>query len=75
MQSSKAQVAGVDRDAFMKQTQARWMEARTKFIQERGSLGWKERNEVGSEFWEMIDRNLDNAIAEKGLDEPTPKRT
>lgn len=42
----------------------RWAEARKQFIEARGKLSWKERNTVANEFWEMIDRQLDESLRE-----------
>ena len=51
-----------DKKLFAATTQARWSEARDAFIQARGSLSWKERNAAAQEFWDKVDRQLDNII-------------
>ena len=42
----------------------RWAKARKEFIESRGKLTWKQRNAVANEFWEMIDRQLDDSLRE-----------
>lgn len=37
----------------------RWRQARREFIEAKGNLSWAERNEASTEFWNMIDRQLD----------------
>lgn len=40
----------------------RWRQARDKFIADKGDLGWAERNTASNEFWDMIDRQLDENL-------------
>jgi hypothetical protein len=52
------------RDEYAKDVQLRWAEERSKFLKERGQLSWHQRNEAIAAFWETIDRNLDQNLAE-----------
>lgn len=45
-----------------KEIQARWAEARKKFIAAKGKLSWKDRNAAANEFWAIIDRQLDENL-------------
>lgn len=49
---------------YVKDVQKRWAEERKKFLAERGKMNWFERNEAIAAFWETIDRNLDQNLAE-----------
>lgn len=57
-------VRGVERNTYINQLQARWRRARDKFIADKGDLDWKARNDAANEFWEMIDRQLDQNLAD-----------
>lgn len=50
------------REQISDQLQRRWGEARKKFIKAKGRLSWKERNTVSGEFWETVDRQLDDSL-------------
>ena len=54
---------GTARDAHRKVTQAKWMAERDVYVAAKGKLTWKETNAARNEFWAIIDRNLDEAIA------------
>lgn len=41
---------------------ARWSKARKDFVAAKGKLDWKGRNEASGQFWEMIDRQLDQNL-------------
>ena len=47
---------------FQKEIQERWREAQEQFLRRKGRLSWAERNEARAEFWQMIDKNLDENI-------------
>lgn len=51
-----------DKKQFATDIQARWKKARDEFIKGKGKLSWKERNAAAQEFWDMIDRQLDENI-------------
>lgn len=55
---------GAARMHEMQAIQQRWNEAKSKFLTAKGEIGWKDRNAATQEFWSMIDRNLDNNLAE-----------
>lgn len=40
----------------------RWAKARKEFIEARGKLTWKQRNAAANEFWQLIDRQLDDNL-------------
>lgn len=67
---------GAARQRYMTEKQARWMDERAAFIESKGVLSWKERNEAAGQFWRQVDeqlaRDLDEAKAVLGR--PPAKR-
>lgn len=57
-------IRGVERNKYVTELQTRWRRARDKFIADKGDLDWKARNDAANEFWEMIDRQLDQNLAD-----------
>lgn len=55
---------GAARMAEMKSIQERWAQARKEFMANKGPLDWKGRNMAAAEFWDVIDRNLDENLAQ-----------
>lgn len=53
-----------DRKAREKALIERWRQARDEFIANKGNLSWAERNTASNEFWETIDRQLDQNLRE-----------
>ncbi len=45
-----------------KEVLERWNKAKDEFIAKRGKLDWKGRNAAAGDFWEMIDRQLDQNL-------------
>lgn len=52
------------REEYTKDLQSRWNEEKTKWLAERSPQKWAERNEAIAAFWQHIDRNLDNNLAQ-----------
>lgn len=52
----------IAKEKFTKDIQARWRKARDEHIKKLGKLDWKQRNDAASEFWTMIDSNLETSI-------------
>lgn len=67
---------GAARAKYMKETQARWMAERVKFVAAKGELSWKERNEAANAYWHQVDTQLEHDLAEarRVLDRPPMKR-
>ena len=67
---------GAAKMKYMRETQARWMAERQAHIKSKGTLSWKERNQVANQFWESVDAQLarDLAEAKQILDRPPMKR-
>jgi hypothetical protein len=63
-EARSGKISGAERKTFETETQARWMKARDEYIASKGELSWKDRNTAAQEFWDSIDRNLDEAIAD-----------
>ena len=40
----------------------RWREAQQEFLKKKGRMTWEQRNEAKREFWQTVDRNLDENI-------------
>lgn len=55
-------LATADRRARERALTERWRQARDEFIGSKGQIGWAERNAASSEFWAMIDRQLDTNL-------------
>lgn len=51
-----------ERRSFAAEVQSRWRAEREAYIEAKGDLTWKDRNAAAQEFWERIDRNLDQAL-------------
>ena len=51
-----------DKKQFSTDIQVRWKKARDEFIKAKGKLSWKERNAAAQEFWDLVDRQLDENI-------------
>lgn len=51
-----------ERKDHRKSVLARWADAREEFIKDKGKLDWKGRNQAAGEFWEMVDRQLDENL-------------
>jgi hypothetical protein len=56
---------GTDARVTFKKTQmAKWMAARDAYIASHGKLTWEERNIVTGDFWEKMDTQLENQLAQ-----------
>lgn len=55
---------GAARMQEMQSIQERWARARREYIAAKGEVSWKERNDAAQAFWEQVDRNLDNNLAQ-----------
>jgi hypothetical protein len=53
---------GEARMAEMAAIQQRWAKAKARFLAQKGPLGWKERNEATQEFWDQVDKQLDQNL-------------
>lgn len=60
---SAGPLRGAARMIEMQNIQQRWARAKSQYLAGKGKLGWAERNEASREFWETVDRNLDNNLA------------
>lgn len=69
-EAKAGKLTGPARKKAMTEIQARWKVARDQSIAAKGELSWKERNEAAQEFWEMIDRQLDENVS----DAPAPAK-
>lgn len=47
---------------FQKEIAARWSQAQKDYLKKKGKLSWEQRNAARREFWQIIDRNLDENI-------------
>jgi hypothetical protein len=52
----------LERQKVIDDLRKRWAKARKEFIEAKGELSWKERNAASGEFWQMIDRTLDENL-------------
>lgn len=65
-------LSATDRQARATRIKGEWAKCKQAYLEGKGSLDWKGRNEATSEFWAHVDAELDTMLAEakKVLDAP-----
>ena len=51
-----------DRQKVTDELRTRWAKARVDYIKSKGNLSWKQRNAVSGEFWDNVDKTLDESL-------------
>jgi hypothetical protein len=59
---SQGKMSKTEAREYTRGVQDRWNKAKDEFIASKGDLDWKGRNAATNEFWDMIDRQLDQNL-------------